>query len=176
MQTDLTSTVAGLGTIYISSPQLVSTVEGLGTTYISSTQLTSTVAGLGSYYASSVTTQGYFSSLGLNTSTPQYTLDVNGPSQSAFYISSVIAGGSMTILPNTFGVFYNIVNVGMYTIELSLTQPASNIGKYNVFRNNTTSTIQFAVTNATGITSPVTCQSLQGVTFAVATTSSYAQF
>jgi 3-dehydroquinate dehydratase len=62
LDTQLTSTVVGLGTFgYVSTAQLLSTSLGL-TQYISSfidvTELTSTVVGLG--------TQGYISSIGLN--------------------------------------------------------------------------------------------------------------
>jgi hypothetical protein len=58
---NLTSTVAGLGQIYLSStqnlistPDLVSTTAGLGQIYVSTLSLVSTVAGLGETYVSTV--------------------------------------------------------------------------------------------------------------------------
>jgi hypothetical protein len=105
-----------------------------------------------------------------------FSLDVNGPSQSAVYYSTMTTGGTLTITPSNFGVFYNITTSGTYTIALAATQPSSNIGKYNVFRNNTTGALSIAITGGTGITSPVTCISQQSITFLVATTNSYALF
>ena len=49
---DLISTVGGLGQIYVSTPSLTSTVAGLGETYTSTSSLKSTVAGLGQTYVS----------------------------------------------------------------------------------------------------------------------------
>ena len=85
-------------------------------------------------------------------------------------------GGTLTITPANFGVFYNITTAGTYTVALAGTQPSSNIGKYNVFRNNTTGALSIAITGGSGITSPVTCVSQQSITFIVATTTSYALF
>jgi hypothetical protein len=199
----LKSTVEGLGTTgYVSSLSLRSTVEGLGRTgYVSTASLVSTTAGIqtvsfltvGSNFMTYSLTSSEFlytnavsvysiltSSIGVNNTqnAANFSLDVNGPSQSAIYYSSLTTGGTLTITMNTttFGIFYNIGTAGTYTVNLPSTQPASNIGKYNVLRNNTGSALTITVTGSSGITSPVTCASLQSVTFIVATTSTYALF
>jgi len=190
----LLSTVAGLGTAtYVSTGSMVSTVRGLGSIGF----ISSSVAGINSSgnvginsasntsnallvtgTQSNTNTMFLGSNLGVN-GTSIYTgfsLDVNGPSQSAVYYSTMTTGGTLTITPANFGVFYNITTSGTYTIALAATQPSSNIGKYNVFRNNTTGALSIAITGGTGITSPVTCISQQSITFLVATTNSYALF
>jgi hypothetical protein len=183
----LQSTVAGLGQSYISTQSLQSTVAGLGQTYISTQSLQSTVAGLGQSYMSTQSLQSTVQGLGLskvsgtlgvNTTTtyPGYTMDINGPTQSAVYYSSFTAGGTTTITPANFGTFYNITAAGTYTLAFSASQPASNIGKYNCFRNNSGGSLSFTLTGVSGITSPLTIANAQSATFVVATTSTYALF
>ena len=76
----LTSTVAGLGNIYVSIPSLTSTVEGLGSAgYISTFSLISTIEGLGLTYVS----------------TPSLTSTVEGLGQ--IYISSLVQGDNILI-------------------------------------------------------------------------------
>jgi hypothetical protein len=119
------------------------------------------------------------SKLGIGT-TPTYPLDVNGPAQAAIYYSSVTVGGTTTITPNNFGIFYNIMTSGTYTLAFSSTQASSNIGKYICVRNNCGSTLSFNLTNVSGIPSPVTLSNAQSATFVVATsgatTTTYALF
>jgi hypothetical protein len=105
-----------------------------------------------------------------------FALDVNGATQLPLFISTVSAGGTITITPAYFGVFYNIKSAGTYTVALAATQPASNIGKYNLFRNNSGAAISITITGGTGITSPLTVANQQSVTFAVDTINSYALF
>jgi hypothetical protein len=106
--------------------------------------------------------------------TSGYALDVNGPLQAAVLYSNVTAAG--TITPAYFGVHYNITTNGSYTVALAATQASSNIGKYNVFRNNSGSAFSITITGGTGITSPIMVANAQSVTFMVATTGSYALF
>jgi hypothetical protein len=94
--------------------------------------------------------------------------------QAAVNYSNVATAG--TITPAYFGTFYNITGSGSYTVALSASQPLSNIGKYNVFRNNSGSAFSITITGGSGITSPVSVASAQSVTFMVATTTSYALF
>jgi hypothetical protein len=109
-----------------------------------------------------------------NITSTVFGIQANG---SVITVSSVTAGGTLTIVPkNTFGIFYNITNTGIYTIALAASQPSSNIGKYNVFRNNSVSSMNFTVTNGIGITSPILINSLQGATIVADTTASYVQF
>jgi hypothetical protein len=114
--------------------------------------------------------------VGINSTTPSYTLDVNGPAQSAVYYSSITAGGTTTVTPNNFGIFYNIMTSGTYTLAFSATQAASNIGKYVCFRNNSGTTLSLILTGVSGITSPVSLANAQSATFVVATTTTYALF
>jgi hypothetical protein len=179
----LVSTVEGLGTSrYVSSFSLVSTVEGLGTSrYVSSFSLVSTVQGLGKTYISSFIN---VPSIGIATTpTTGFLLDVNGPAQMAVYYSTITTC-NITIIPRVFGVFYDIKANGPYSIELNsnillLTQ---NIGKYNVFRNNSGNSLSLQITYPTlsgggeGIASPLRVADKQGVSFLVASTSNYALF
>jgi len=167
---NITSTVAGLGQSYISTQSLQSTVAGLGQSYMSTQSLQSTVAGLGLSKVSGT--------LGVNTTTtyPGYTMDINGPTQSAVYYSSITTGGTLTITPANFGTFYNITAAGIYTLAFSASQPSSNIGKYNCFRNNSGGSLSFTLTGVSGITSPLTIANAQSATFVVATISTYALF
>lgn len=114
--------------------------------------------------------------VGIGNPAPSYTLDVNGPAQSAIYYSSITAGGTLTVTPNNFGIFYNITANGTYTLAFSATQASSNIGKYVCFRNNSGATLSFTLTGVSGITSPVVLANAQSATFVVATTSTYALF
>jgi hypothetical protein len=192
---NLTSTVQGLGQTYLSTANgtqnLTSTVQGLGQTYLSSAltsqNLTSTVQGLGQTYVSTQSLQSTVQALGLtnvsgtlgiSTLTPyaRFTVDINGPTQSAVYYSSITAGGTTTITPANFGVFYNITTSGTYTLAFSASQAASNIGKYNCFRNNCGANLTLTLTGVSGITSPVTVSNAQSATFVVATTTTYALF
>jgi len=114
--------------------------------------------------------------VGIGNPAPSYTLDVNGPAQSAIYYSSITVGGTLTVTPNNFGIFYNITANGTYTLAFSATQASSNIGKYVCFRNNSGATLSFTLTGVSGITSPVVLTNAQSATFVVATTSTYALF
>ena len=113
--------------------------------------------------------------------TTGFVLDVNGPSQSAVLYSNITANA--TITPAYYGTFYNITAGTTYTIALAASPGASNIGKYNVFRNNTGAALSFIVTmggaagvSANGIISPVACADKQSITTMVATASAYALF
>jgi hypothetical protein len=110
------------------------------------------------------------------TANTPYTLDVNGPMQAAVYYSTITVGGTTTVTPAGFGVYYNVTAQGIYTLAFSASQASSNIGKYNVIRNNSGVTLSIALTGVTGITSPVTLSNAQSATFIVATTSTYALF
>ena len=96
--------------------------------------------------------------LGINTFTPSYTLDVNGPSRGAIIYSTNTAA-SPTIYPNEYyGVYYNLTGGGgALTVNLSLTNAlvTSNYGKYIVFRNNGSAdaTVTFAGA-VSGVTPP----------------------
>ena len=106
-----------------------------------------------------------------------FNLDVNGTSRGAVYYSTMTTGGTTTITTNNnFGVYYNITASGTYTIQVEATQYTSNIGKYYVFRNNTGASLSIALTNATGITSPITIGSNASATIVVAAVTSYALF
>lgn len=106
--------------------------------------------------------------------TTGFVLDVNGPSQSAVLYSNVTANA--TITPAYYGTFYNITAGTTFTIALAASPGASNIGKYNVFRNNTGAALSFTITGGSGITSPVACADKQSVTTMVATATTYALF
>jgi hypothetical protein len=112
--------------------------------------------------------------INMASNTTGFVLDVNGPSQSAVLYSNVTANA--TITPAYFGTFYNITAGTTYTIALTASPGASNIGKYNVFRNNTSAALSIIVTNGSGITSPVACARFQSITIMVATASTYALF
>jgi hypothetical protein len=96
--------------------------------------------------------------------------------QAAMYYSSITVGGTTTVTPNNFGIFYNIMTNGTYTLAFSATQASSNIGKYVCFRNNSGSTLSLTLTGVSGITSPLTLSNAQSATFVVATTTTYALF
>jgi hypothetical protein len=128
---------------------------------------------ISSITTSTIITTGYVS-ISTATVTVPYVLDVNGPMQAAVNYSNVASAG--TITPAYFGTFYNMTGAGNYTVALSASQPLSNIGKYNVFRNNTGSAFNITITGGTGIISPLTVANAQSVTFMVATTTSYALF
>jgi hypothetical protein len=193
--TQFQSSIQGLGQTYVSSAltsqTLTSSIQGLGQTYLSSAltsqNLTSTVQGLGQTYVSTQSFQSTVQALGLtnvsgtlgiSTLAPyaRFTVDINGPTQSAVYYSSITAGGTTTITPANFGVFYNITTSGTYTLAFSASQAASNIGKYNCFRNNCGANLTLTLTGVSGITSPVTVSNAQSATFVVATTTTYALF
>ena len=162
-----TMNVSGLTTL--SNTSNTGTFGVVGLTTLANTSNTGTlgVAGL-TTLSSNVIIQ--------NTGSSPYALDVNGVAQAAIYYSSVTAGGTTTITPNNFGIFYNITVNGTYTLSLSNGQASSNIGKYVCLRNNCGTTLTIALLNATGITSPVTLSNAQSATFVVATTTTYALF
>jgi hypothetical protein len=177
----LRSTVAGLGSLgingYISSLSLQSTVAGLGSlgnnAYVSSLSLQSTVLS----FQTTVSTQRFMGSsmcINMPFNTSGFVLDVNGPSQSAVLYSSITANA--TIIPAYYGTFYNITAGTEYTIGLASNPGAPNIGKYNVFRNNTGAALSFSITGGSGITSPVACADKQSITTMVATSNTYALF
>jgi hypothetical protein len=114
--------------------------------------------------------------VGIQNPAPSYTLDVNGAMQAAIYYSTISAGGTQTVTPNNFGIFYNITASGTFTLAFAASQAASNIGKYVCVRNNCGSTLSFTLTGVSGITSPVTLSNAQSATFVVATTTTYALF
>jgi hypothetical protein len=106
-----------------------------------------------------------------------FKLDVNGTSRGAIYYSTMTTGGTTTITTNNnYGVYYNISVTGTYTIQVEATQQTSNIGKYYTFRNNTGASLSVTLTNATGITSPITISSNASATIVVAGVTSYALF
>ena len=106
-----------------------------------------------------------------------FKLDVNGTSRGAIYYSTMTTGGTLTITTNNnYGVYYNITATGTYTIQVEATQQTSNIGKYYTFRNNTGASLSITLTNATGITSPITINSNASATIVVAAVTSYALF
>jgi hypothetical protein len=114
--------------------------------------------------------------VGIGNVDPSYTLDVNGPIQAAIYYSTIATGGTQTITPNNFGIFYNITATGSFTLAFAASQATSNIGKYVCVRNNCGSTLSLTLTGVSGITSPVTLLNAQSATFVVATTTTYALF
>jgi hypothetical protein len=115
--------------------------------------------------------------VGINNASPSYPLDVNGPMQAAIFYSTITAGGTMTITPNNFGIFYNISASGSYTLAFAVPpQASSNIGKYICVRNNSGTALSLTLTNVSGIASPVTLSNAQSATFVVATTNTYALF
>jgi hypothetical protein len=106
-----------------------------------------------------------------------FKMDVNGTSRGAIYYSTMTTGGTLTITTNNnYGVYYNITATGTYTIQVEATQQTSNIGKYYLFRNNTAVSLSVTLTNATGITSPITIVSNSSATIVVAGVTSYALF
>ena len=106
-----------------------------------------------------------------------FKLDVNGTSRGAIYYSTMTTGGTLTITTNNnYGVYYNITATGTYTIQVEATQQTSNIGKYYTFRNNTGTSLSITLTNATGITSPITINSNASATIVVAAVTTYALF
>ena len=118
----------------------------------------------------------YFEAATISASQP-FKLDVNGTSRGAIYYSTMTTGGTLTITTNNnYGVYYNISVTGTYTIQVEATQQTSNIGKYYVFRNNSGGDLSVALTNATGITSPITIGSNTSATIVVAGVTSYALF
>ena len=114
--------------------------------------------------------------VGIQNPAPSYTLDVNGPIQAAIFYSTITSGGTQTVTPNNFGIFYNITVAGTFTLAFAASQATSNIGKYICVRNNCGSTLSFTLTGVSGITSPVTLSNAQSATFVVATTTTYALF
>ena len=114
--------------------------------------------------------------VGIQNPAPSYTLDVNGPMQAAIFYSTITSGGTQTVTPNNFGIFYNITVAGTFTLAFAASQAASNIGKYICVRNNCGSTLSFTLTGVSGITSPVTLSNAQSATIVVATTTTYALF
>ena len=134
----------------------------------------SSTAGTNNANTLSITATG----IGISNLTPAtgYALDVNGPSQSAIFYSAITSGGTATITPTNFGVFYNITVTGTYTLSFSASQPSSNIGKYVCFRNNTGGTLSLTLTGVSGIASPLSLLNAQSATIVVATTSTYALF
>ena len=108
------------------------------------------------------------------TRTPQFALDVNGASRAAIFYSSVTAGGTRTLtLSNYFGVYYNITTAGTYTINVPSTQPASNMGKYYVIRNNTGNDTTATFTGGLGIASPINLFSNASATIVAISTNGY---
>jgi len=114
--------------------------------------------------------------LGVNThnTSPQYALDVNGPSRGAI-IYSTLTAASPTIYPNEYyGVYYNLTGGGgALTVNLSLTNArvTSNYGKYVVFRNNGGADATVTFTGAvSGVTPPAgtTLYSNTSITLVVA--------
>ena len=113
VQSDVTSTVIGLGTLgYLSSPSLISTVRGLGSIgYVSTSQLVSTTSGLGTRIVSTVEglgSIGYISSpslistvAGLGSigyiSSAQLISTVGGLNKVA--VTKLIAGTNITLSP-----------------------------------------------------------------------------
>ena len=118
----------------------------------------------------------YFDAATISASQP-FKLDVNGTSRGAIYYSTMTTGGTLTITTNNnYGVYYNITATGTYTIQVEATQQTSNIGKYYVFRNNSGGDLSVALTNATGITSPITIGSNTSATIVVTGVTNYALF
>jgi hypothetical protein len=154
---------------------------------IISVNMPSTVQGLGrSGYISSlinvpsVSTQQFVaSSIGVNTNPATgFIVDINGPTQSATYYSSVNANPG-TFTPSGYGVFYDFTVGTTPTPTIILNpNPIINKGKYNVFRNNTGNlfTINVTLNDVVGITATVSVANQQGVTFMVADTNRYALF
>jgi hypothetical protein len=121
----------------------------------------------------------FASNIAINQTSPGtgFQFDVNGISRGAVYYSTMTTGGTLTITTNNnYGVYYNITAAGTYTVQVEATQQTSNIGKYYVFRNNTGSALSVTLTNATGITSPITIGSNASATIVVAGVTSYALF
>jgi hypothetical protein len=116
--------------------------------------------------------------IGISNLTPAtgYALDVNGPIQGAILYTPITSGGTTTITPTNFGVFYNITVTGTYTLAFSASQASSNIGKYVSFRNNTGGTLSLTLTGVSGIASPISLGNAQSATIVVATTNTYALF
>jgi len=128
-------------------------------------------------YGSSLFLNPLGGNVGIGTSAvPAYKLDVNGPMQAAIFYSTITSGGTQTVTPSAFGVFYNITVSGTFTLAFAASQAASNIGKYICVRNNCGSTLSFTLTGVSGIASPVTLSNAQSATFVVATTTTYALF
>jgi hypothetical protein len=170
---DVNGTINSANNIFINGVAVVTTNTANGVVLGS---LVSSIEGLGS--------SGYISSfinipaVAINTATPYggYLLDVNGPVQGAAYYSTTTA---TSITPANFGVFYNLTLNIAYTITLS-NSSAANIGKYNVFRNNSPGIISMNISFVTpatgGIMTPVIVNQYQSVTFMVATATTYALF
>jgi hypothetical protein len=207
----------GLGSShYVSSFSLVSTVVGLGNTYISSfdgipgistvnidtygiratdiltSNLTAPIINATEIVVDNIRTNGLAAiTLAINTGgtlpTPPFIVDINGPTQSATYYSSVV-GNIPSFTPSGFGVFYDFEDTITVptTIITLLGKQSSDTGKYNVFRNNTgrpfTITVTLnGVTRLSGVllngnTGTVQVANNQGVTFMVAGESKYALF
>ena len=118
----------------------------------------------------------YFDAATISASQP-FKLDVNGTSRGAIYYSTMTTGGTLTITTNNnYGVYYNISVTGTYTVQVEASQATSNIGKYYVFRNNSGGDLSVALTNATGITSPIAIGSNTSATIVVTGVTNYALF
>jgi len=172
--------------LYNASSAMISSVVGLGNIYVSTFSGSTLSFSTGSVYASSIYAYTTSSPLmqvssmlvGAPLATNSYwMMDINGYARGAMFYSSFTTGGTTTITPSTyFGVYYNIINTGNYTIALAGSQPASNIGKYYTFRNNTASDLSITITGGVGITTPLTLYASNTAIIMVATTSTYALF
>jgi hypothetical protein len=180
---DVHGSINSADNIFINGVAVVTTNTANGVVLGS---LISSIVGLGS--------TGYISSfinipqMSIQTPTPYggYLLDVNGPVQGAAYYSTLNiditprqSETPISLTPANFGVFYNLTTQTVYNITLS-NSSAVNIGKYNVFRNNSPGIISMIVNFVTpatgGITSPVILNQYQSITLMVATATTYALF
>ena len=177
--------VAGLATFGNTSNTGTLGVAGLATFGNTSNTGTLGVAGLATF--SNTSNTGTLGVAGLTTANTiainqasvgsGFYLDANGPTRGSIYYSTMTTGGTTTIITNyNFGVYYNITTSGTYTIQVETTQYSSNVGKFYMFRNNTGSDLSVTLTNATGITSPLTISAATSASIVIASASSYALF
>jgi hypothetical protein len=127
-------------------------------------------------------------SLGIQTTTPATTLDVNGGitirnGYRPLY-SNVSSGTSLTVAANAYGYHFNITTTALSAITLPTIEWATDSNAYWVFRNNTGNylpiTFTYTGTYTTAPANPVTIPPANSVTmlmsFPGGTTSNYVLF
>ena len=136
---DLISTVGGLGQIYVSTPSLTSTVAGLGETYTSTSSLKSTVAGLGQTYVSIPSLTSTVAGLGqIYVSIPSLTSTVLSLGNS---LNSTVAGLGQTYV-SIPSLTSTVAGLGQNYVSVpSLVSTVAGLGQSYVSIPSLTSTV-----------------------------------
>ena len=136
---DLISTVGGLGQIYVSTPSLTSTVAGLGETYTSTSSLKSTVAGLGQTYVSIPSLTSTVAGLGQTyVSIPSLTSTVLSLGNS---LNSTVAGLGQTYVSSP-SLTSTVAGLGQNYVSVpSLVSTVAGLGQTYVSIPSLTSTV-----------------------------------